>query len=63
MAQGAIRQLADGLHQAQVAAGDARLPHRQLAAGDVQRKIPLPGEVVAAHELWGFALGAEAQVL
>ena len=43
-------------------AGRARLADRKLAATGVEREAAVVREAVRAHELWAFALGAEAEV-
>ena len=56
-------QLPHRLDQPEIAAGRARLSHRQLAAAGVERKVAVHGEVMAPHERRSLALAAESQIL
>src|SRR5260221_5837603 len=60
---GLLRQLAQGFHHAERAAGSACLADRELAAGSVQRERAVPGERMLAGERRSFAFGAERKVL
>src|SRR5882757_7835620 len=61
--EGRAGDLAQRLGHSQIASRGTRLPHRELAARGVDRKVATRGERVTANEVRPFPFGAKAQVL